>query len=69
MDIEYIEDYGTPYWLFDKIKCHHGHVVRPKGGQTTSSILASESQHSHIRRSYSSSGDVQQNHVGAKEEC
>lgn len=48
MDIDYIEDYGTPYWLFDKIKCHHGHIVRPKGGQTTSAILSSESQHSHI---------------------
>jgi hypothetical protein len=48
MDIEYIEDYGNPYWLFDKIKCHHGHIVRPKGGQTTSAILSSESHHSHI---------------------
>tara|TARA_Y100001972_G_scaffold128841_1_gene192078 strand:- start:1252 stop:2592 length:1341 start_codon:yes stop_codon:yes gene_type:complete len=48
MDIDYIENYGKPYWLFDKIKCHHGHIVRPKGGQTTSAILSSESQHSHI---------------------
>ena len=48
MSIDYIEDYGKPYWLFGKIKCHHGHIVRPKGGQTTSAILSSESQHSHI---------------------
>lgn len=48
IDVDYIPEYGKPYWLFDKIKCHHGYVVRPKGGQTVSSILSGESSYSHI---------------------
>tara|TARA_Y100000114_G_C11760084_1_gene329045 strand:- start:2252 stop:3661 length:1410 start_codon:yes stop_codon:yes gene_type:complete len=47
LKIDYKKPYGKPYWLFGDIKVHHGHVVRPKGGQTVSSIL-SGARHSQI---------------------
>lgn len=40
LDIEYIGEYGEYFWLYDSIKVHHGNVVRSRGGQTVSSILA-----------------------------
>jgi len=47
LGISYIKPYGKVYWLFNDIKVHHGHIVRPKGGQTVSSIL-SGARHSQI---------------------
>ncbi len=47
LGVEYIKPYGKPYWLFGDIKVHHGHIVRPKGGQTVSSIL-NGARHSQI---------------------
>ena len=47
LGITYLKPYGKVYWLFNEIKVHHGHIVRPKGGQTVSSILAG-ARHSQI---------------------
>ena len=47
LKITYKKPYGKPYWLFGDIKVHHGHIVRPKGGQTVSSIL-NGARHSQI---------------------
>jgi len=46
LGIEYVQPYGTPYWLWD-ILCHHGHVVRGGGGKTAASIVATAT-HSQI---------------------
>tara|TARA_Y100000114_G_C11763516_1_gene331440 strand:- start:3966 stop:5324 length:1359 start_codon:yes stop_codon:yes gene_type:complete len=40
--VDYIEPYGSSYWLFDNaVRCHHGSTVRTKGGQTVTAMLSS----------------------------
>tara|TARA_R110001592_G_scaffold72890_3_gene222707 strand:+ start:1372 stop:2769 length:1398 start_codon:yes stop_codon:yes gene_type:complete len=40
--VDYVEPYGSAYWLFDDlVRCHHGNTVRTKGGQTVTAMLNS----------------------------
>ena len=40
--VDYVEPYGSAYWLFDNlVRCHHGSTVRTKGGQTVTAMLNS----------------------------
>ena len=57
LDIEYVGPYGSSWWLWEKVQLHHGSLVRSKGGQTTTAMLAN-SAHSQVvghihRREYS----------------
>ena len=47
LDVEYHGPYGASYWLWDKVRVHHGNVVRPKGGGTVTAML-NNSTHSQI---------------------
>lgn len=47
LDIEYIAPYQEEFWLFDKVRVHHGHVVRAKGGATVAAIVR-DASHSEI---------------------
>lgn len=40
--VDYVEPYGSAYWLFDDlVRIHHGNTVRTKGGQTVTAMLSS----------------------------
>ena len=42
LSVDYVEPYGSAYWLFDDlVRCHHGNTVRSKGGQTVTAMLNS----------------------------
>jgi hypothetical protein len=47
LDIQYVGPYGSSWWLWDRIQLHHGSIVRSKGGQTTTAMLAN-STHSQV---------------------
>ena len=53
LSVNYVAPYGTPYWLFEDVLCHHGHVVRGGGGKTAGSIVSTATHHhivGHIHR-------------------
>ena len=39
LDIDLVEPYGRPYWLFDQIKVVHGSIARGRGGATAAEYL------------------------------
>lgn len=43
LDVEYHGPYGAAWWLWDKVKIHHGNVVRQGGGKTVSAMLGNAS--------------------------
>ena len=53
LDIELIEPYGKPYWLFDSIKVIHGSKAKNQGGATAAEYLRSATSsiiYGHIHR-------------------
>jgi len=52
LDIEYVGPYGEEWWLWDKVRVHHGRLVR-KGGATVAAVLKDARYHEvfgHIHR-------------------
>jgi len=47
LDIEYIGPYGHEWWLWDKVRIHHGTKAKRGGGATVAAILR-EATHSEI---------------------
>ena len=41
LDIEYVSPYGAEWWLFDKVRVHHGDLARKGGGATVAATLRS----------------------------
>ena len=53
LDIELIEPYGKPYWLFDSIKVIHGSKAKNQGGATAAEYLRTATSsiiYGHIHR-------------------
>jgi len=41
LSVQYVAPYGSEFWLWDKIRIHHGNIARTGGGATVASALKS----------------------------